>query len=146
MFAHRRQHFTEKGWDGNGSTGEDGREITKQPGLAETAASDHDTVAARFVHHANRVFRFPDVTVAEHRDRGDVLFQRGDRVPIGRTRIELVGRSCVEGNCGHPFFFADPTRIEIREQIVVEAFAELDRDRNPSAGFGLGGLHGGPND
>ena len=43
-------------------------QVAEQPGTAQAAAADDDTVGAGLLDHPQRVGRLPDVAVAEHRD------------------------------------------------------------------------------
>ena len=57
----------------------------------------------------------------------------GDGVPVGRAAVELLGGAGVEGDGGHALLLGDPTRLEVGEDRVVDAHAELDRHRHPTS-------------
>ena len=118
----------------HGPAGEGVGEVAEQPRAAEAATADHDAVASGLGHHRQRVVGLPDVSVAQHRDGGDVGLQRGDRLPPGRAAVELLGRAGVQRDGGRALLLGDLACAEIGEQLVVHAHAELHRDRHGARG------------
>ena len=110
-------------------------------GRPEAAAADDHAVAAGLGEHRQRVVGLPDVAVAEHRDRGDVGLEGGDGVPPRRAAVELLGGAGVERDGRHALLLGDPAGVEVGEDRVVDAHAELDRD-----GDRPGRRHRGPDD
>ena len=96
----------------------------KSHGPAEAAPADHHAVAPGGRHHGQGVGRLPQVAVAEDRDGGDRLLESGDGRPVGRARVELLGRAGVQGDGGHPFGLGDPAGLEV---------GEVGRRRSPCA-------------
>src|SRR5204863_283840 len=65
------------------AAGEGGAEIGEEPRPAQTAPPHHHPVAARLGHHAHGVGGFPDVAVAQHRNRRHRRLELGDGRPGG---------------------------------------------------------------
>ncbi len=59
-------------------------------------------------------------------------FERGDGVPPGRPAVQLLGRAGVEGHRSHALLLGDAAGVQVGEQRVVHAHAELDRDGDGS--------------
>ena len=57
-----------------------------------------------------------------------MLFEFGDGGPVGVTIIELCRRPGVQRHCGAAFCFADATRVEEGEEVVIDPLAKLDGD------------------
>ena len=107
-------------------------QIAEQPRPAEAATTDDDAVATGLAHHRNCVGRLPDVAVAEHWDLRNGGLQLPDRVPIGRSGIVLLGGSGMQRDGYHALVDGDAARLDVGQQRIEEAFAELDRDRHAS--------------
>ncbi len=71
-------------------------------------------------------------------NRGHGRLQLGDGRPGGVAGVALLGGAGVEGDGGGAFRFGDQPGGDGGEEPVVDAPAELDRDRDA---FGGGGLH-----
>ena len=90
--------------------GEGVGQVPEEPRPAEAAPADDHAVAPGGRHHGQGVRRLPQVAVAQHGDRGDGLLQSADGVPVGRARVQLLGRAGVQGDGGHPLVLGDPAR------------------------------------
>jgi hypothetical protein len=105
------------------------RQVSKQPGPSQATAADHDSVAASRAHHAQRVLGFPDVAIAEHRNRAHRLLELADRMPAGVAVVELRRGPRVQGHGRAAFLLGDAARSQKGEMRVIDAHAQLDRDR-----------------
>ena len=74
-----------------------------------------------------------NVAVAQHGNRCDVLLQRRNGFPVGYAVVELRCGAAVQCNRCTAGLFADPPCLEVRQQVVVDALAELHCDR-PTTG------------
>src|SRR5262245_5646620 len=129
MSKHDVHHFSETRRIRRSAAGKDVRKITKQPWTAQTTAADDDTIAARLTHHAQRVLRFPDVSIAKDRDLHKLL-QARDRIPVRVAMIKLGGCSSMQTYRRAAFFLSNATGAQIRHQLFVDTDSELDRDRD----------------
>ena len=105
-------------------------QITEEPRPAEAATTDDHAVAAGSAHHRHRVGGLPDVAVAEHRDLGHRGLQLPDCVPIGEACIVLLCGSRVQGDGDDPLIDGDAARLDVGQQRIEQALAELDRHRH----------------
>src|SRR5699024_9769200 len=81
----------------------------------------------------------PDISVAQYRDVGDLLFQSGDRVPIGGAGV-IVGRSAgVQRDGGDPGVPGAACRVQVGQVVGVDAHAHLDGHRDIGAASLFGG-------
>ena len=128
MLSHRFHHDTEVWRIGGLVSRKDGSEIAEEPWAPETAAPNHDTIAAGLAHHAQRIPRFPDVAVAEDWNRRYGLLEFADCVPVGLAIVELGGGARVKRNGATALGFCDSTGVEKRHPVVVDAHPKLDRD------------------
>ncbi len=142
MAAQDARDIAEGGPDAVIPAGEACGEIGEEPGGASLAsAPDDDAVAARLLHHPDRVLRGPDVAVAEHRDAGHQLLELGDGVPASLAGIVLLDGAPVQGDRSCADLLGDQTGVPERLVILVDADAGLDRD-----GPTVGGLDRGRHD
>ena len=74
-------------------------QVAKQPWTPQTSATNDHTVATGLFNHAQRVFSFPNISVAKYRNTRDRLLKFFDRFPMCAWRIMLTCRSCMQGNC-----------------------------------------------
>src|SRR5664280_278549 len=88
---HHRADLAEPRRWGHGVAPECGGQVPEEPGAAETAPADDDPVAPGGRGHGQGVRGLPQVSVAQDRDGGDRLLQAPDRLPVGRTRVQLLG-------------------------------------------------------
>jgi len=115
---------------GDGFTAQGGGEFGEQPGAAEAAAADNDSVATGFGHHAQRVVGGEDIAVAQDRDGGDGLLEPGDGGPVGLAGIELGRGARVQGDRGGALGLGDAAGVEVGVVVVVDADAELEGHRH----------------
>src|SRR5678815_4690630 len=105
------------------------REVPEQPRPPETTSTDNDAVATGLSHHPQRIFCFPDVPVPQNRNLYK-LFETRDCFPIGKTVVELCSSPRMQSNRSTTFLLCDATGTEIRDEFLVHADPELDRDGN----------------
>ena len=118
-------------------------QLGEQPGPAQTAASDDDTVAPGLCHHRPGVGGFEDIAVAQHRDPRDGFFEFGDPGPVGRPRVALGRGPGVQRHRSRTLLLGDASRVEVGVVGVVDADPELHRHGDPGA---FGGPDGGGDD
>ena len=125
MTTHRIKYFT-KLWSWlNLSARKRIVQITEQPWTAETAATHNNTIATGFFHHANCIFCFPNIAIAQNRNRGDFALQFGNRRPASFACVMLLGCAGMQGNRSHSFFGGNLTCFQIRDDVVVDSDAEF---------------------
>src|SRR3984957_7191604 len=71
--------------------------LPEDPGIGRSSAPDHPRVAARLLHHPNRILRGYDVAVADHGDVADGGFHFSDAGPIRFAAIALLASAGVQG-------------------------------------------------
>ena len=101
----------------------------EQPRPTQAAPSHHHAVGAGLAHHGQRIRRGPDVAVAQHRQRHRLL-EPGHRRPVGPARVELGRGAGVQRDGGRTLVLGHPAGVEVGEQLVVDAQAHLDGDRD----------------
>ena len=136
MGQHHSEHRTQQRSTLAGAAGKAIDQITKQPRLAQTTATNDHTIATGFGDHSQRIVGAPNIAVAQHRDALNLLFQRGDGLPPGAWRIVLLGSAGVECNHHRAGITTNFARVYICDQVVVDAHAKFARNRNavPTAG------------
>jgi hypothetical protein len=77
-------------------------------------------------YHAQRILRFPDISIAQDWNALHALLQLADRIPTRFTIVELRRGARVQSDPGTPFFLSYAPRLQICEQLVEFPF-ELDR-------------------
>ena len=105
-------------------------QITKQPRLAQTTATNDHTIATGFGNHSQCIVGAPDIAVAQHRDALDLLFQRGDGLPPRARCIVLLGGAGVECNHHCASIATNFAGVDICDQVVIDAHAKFARNRN----------------
>src|SRR5699024_11831649 len=91
------------------------------------------------VDHGPGVVSRPVLSGAHYRDVGDLLFQSGDRVPIGGAGV-IVGRSAgVQRDGGDPGVPGAACRVQVGQVVGVDAHAHLDGHRHVSSASLFGG-------
>src|SRR3712207_9129070 len=64
----------------------------------------------------------------------DALPISGDRGPVGRAAVELVGGAPVQGDRRGALVLGDPPRVEVGDVVGVDADAGLHRHRDVPGG------------
>jgi hypothetical protein len=127
--AHHRRHLPQGRQRLDLPAGEGRGQVAEQPRPAQAAAADHHPGAAGLLHHAHRVGRLPDVTVAQHRD-GHGRGQLADGRPVGGAGVVLLRGASVQGDGRTAGVRGGPPRVEVGEVVGVHAQAGLHGDRD----------------
>ncbi len=110
------------------------RQCGKQPRVAVSAASDHQSVAACLLQHPQSVCYRKDITIAKHRHLYRLLHV-GNNAPVGLALVKLLACTSVYGNSAHACCLHGTRNLHRIAVGIIPASAELYRHRN------LYGLH-----
>ena len=103
--------------------------LRENPGIALSAAADHDGTAAGLFHQGCRRRAVDDVAVADDRD-GYGIDDGFDFLPVRLAAIELFPRPSVDGDGSGTSRFSPFGQFRRRKRGVIPAGAHLDRDRD----------------
>ena len=134
-----RRHLPQVGLVAGVAAFEGGLEVTEQPRAALAATADHHAVHSGFADHPHGVLRGPDVSVAQHRHIRQRLAQACDGGPVSLAGIELRRGAAVKGDGGNAGIAGDPAGVEVRQVVLIDAFAHLDGERDVAFGRFLDG-------
>ena len=126
-----------------GTAAEGVGQVAEQPRSAEAAPAHHHPVAPGGLDHGQGVGRLPQIAVAQHGDGGDLSLEGSDGSPVGRPRVELLGRAGVQGHSDHPLALGDATGLQEGHVGRVDPDPHLDGHRHRSGRPHRGG-HDGP--
>ena len=104
--------------------------IAEQPWATQATTANNNAIATSFFHHAQCIFCFPHIAVTKHRNSGDFALQLCNGIPACCSGVVLLGRARMQGNCCHAFFGSNDTGLEVRDDVVINANAELACHRN----------------
>ena len=142
VLPQHRAHLRHRGVRYRRPVTESVRELAEQPRTSQAPPTDDHACAAGRLHHVDGVLGGPDVPVAQHWQRIEILDQVPDRLPVGLSGIHLLRSTCVKCDPLHALVRSDPRRITVCEVLVVDPFAHLDGHR-PAVGVAHGRSHDG---
>ncbi len=108
-----------------------GEKVPDQPGIAVTAAGDHDGVAAGLLQHVQSVAGGEQVAAADDRN-GERLLQAADLFPVGAAAEALGSGAGVQGDGVGPFLDGKAADLQVILGPLVPSRADLDRQRQGS--------------
>ena len=129
MPAQNHGHLAEPRREGSVCAGQRRRELGEQPRATQAASPDDHAVAAGLGHHPHGVGGLEHVSVAQHRDLGDVFLQPRDVGPVRGARVALGGGARVQGHRGDTLGRGYATGVEEGVVLGVDAHPHLHRDR-----------------
>lgn len=107
-------------------------QISEQPRTPQTTTTNNHPIAARALHHPQRILSRPNVPITQHRNLRNGLLQPRNRIQIRMTAIRLRCCTTMQRNRCSPHIHSTPTSIQIRQVISIDPHPHLHRHRNPT--------------
>lgn len=103
------------------------RQLTEQPWPTEAPAADNNSGAPRLLDHPHSILAGPDIAIAKNRHASwlEMFDEPRDSRPVCLPAVKLRGGAGMKRYPSNSRIGGDPTRVEVRQMIIVDPHAHL---------------------